>query len=70
MIAPDFTNNAPAWQVVSQDQDDNIKQIIITEDEDEAYKVYSVVKETYDVNCKHFLIQNGFVIRNYIPARI
>jgi len=63
MNLPDYTNKAPHWQVFSYSYDGNESQLIIPDNEEEAYRVYAIVKSVYNKGCIHLLIESGFVIR-------
>jgi hypothetical protein len=63
-------NTIPFWEVVSVSNDGvKIEQTIIPNNEDEAYKAYAIVKNTLDMYCDHYLIQNGIIIRHYIGSK-
>jgi len=66
MNQPDYTNNAPHWQVFSYGYDGNVSQLILPDNEEEAYRAYAIVKLAYDKDCIHLLIESGFVIRQLI----
>ena len=66
MSEPNFTNEAPLWQVAIGSYDDKIMQVIFPDNEDEAYNTYNLAKQIYGTHCKYFIIFKGFVIRQYV----